>query len=450
MALHNSIQQKQTQTQTLNISNQIVQSLNILNMGRYELEEAVEAESESNPVLEVEVKDDEINWEEYFKKEKFDYDFDKNEVLYTDSSDYDFENMTSDEDSLYDELHGQIKIMGIDETRMKVCDYLVDSLDEDGYLREKESDIADKLSVSLDLVEECIGLVQTLEPAGICARNLQECIILQLHSDGIYDDVLEDIIVNNINLVANSNTKQLASKYKKKQDEIRDYLELIKSLDPRPAERYFKNAIVYAYPDVVLEEDEMGNLVVRPYNEKRLKLNINSYYRDLYIKTDDPSVKSYIKEKLSSAKKIINDVEERKSTVIAIAEAIVEVQFNYFKYEGQLEPMSQQSIADMVGCHISTVSRGVNDKYILTKKGLFEIRSFFSGSLETDEGSTISISVVKNKLKDIIENENKKKPLSDKKLEDMLRAEGFDIARRTVAKYREEIGYLSSSKRKKI
>ena len=447
MALHNSIQQKQTQT--LNISNQIVQSLNILNMGRYELEEAVEAESESNPVLEVEVKDDEINWEEYFKKEKFDYDFDKNEVLYTDSSDYDFENMTSD-DSLYDELHGQIKIMGIDETRMKVCDYLVDSLDEDGYLREKESDIADKLSVSLDLVEECIGLVQTLEPAGICARNLQECIILQLHSDGIYDDVLEDIIVNNINLVANSNTKQLASKYKKKQDEIRDYLELIKSLDPRPAERYFKNAIVYAYPDVVLEEDEMGNLVVRPYNEKRLKLNINSYYRDLYIKTDDPSVKSYIKEKLSSAKKIINDVEERKSTVIAIAEAIVEVQFNYFKYEGQLEPMSQQSIADMVGCHISTVSRGVNDKYILTKKGLFEIRSFFSGSLETDEGSTISISVVKNKLKDIIENENKKKPLSDKKLEDMLRAEGFDIARRTVAKYREEIGYLSSSKRKKI
>lgn len=448
MALHNSIQQKQTQT--LNISNQIVQSLNILNMGRYELEEAVEAESESNPVLEVEVKDDEINWEEYFKKEKFDYDFDKNEVLYTDSSDYDFENMTSDEDSLYDELHGQIKIMGIDETRMKVCDYLVDSLDEDGYLREKESDIADKLSVSLDLVEECIGLVQTLEPAGICARNLQECIILQLHSDGIYDDVLEDIIVNNINLVANSNTKQLASKYKKKQDEIRDYLELIKSLDPRPAERYFKNAIVYAYPDVVLEEDEMGNLVVRPYNEKRLKLNINSYYRDLYIKTDDPSVKSYIKEKLSSAKKIINDVEERKSTVIAIAEAIVEVQFNYFKYEGQLEPMSQQSIADMVGCHISTVSRGVNDKYILTKKGLFEIRNFFSGSLETDEGSTISISVVKNKLKDIIENENKKKPLSDKKLEDMLRAEGFDIARRTVAKYREEIGYLSSSKRKKI
>lgn len=448
MALHNSIQQKQTQT--LNISNQIVQSLNILNMGRYELEEAVEAESESNPVLEVEVKDDEVNWEEYFKKEKFDYDFDKNEVLYTDSSDYDFENMTSDEDSLYDELHGQIKIMGIDETRMKVCDYLVDSLDEDGYLREKESDIADKLSVSLDLVEECIGLVQTLEPAGICARNLQECIILQLHSDGIYDDVLEDIIVNNINLVANSNTKQLASKYKKKQDEIRDYLELIKSLDPRPAERYFKNAIVYAYPDVVLEEDEMGNLVVRPYNEKRLKLNINSYYRDLYIKTDDPSVKSYIKEKLSSAKKIINDVEERKSTVIAIAEAIVEVQFNYFKYEGQLEPMSQQSIADMVGCHISTVSRGVNDKYILTKKGLFEIRSFFSGSLETDEGSTISISVVKNKLKDIIENENKKKPLSDKKLEDMLRAEGFDIARRTVAKYREEIGYLSSSKRKKI
>ena len=354
MDIHNSIQQKQTQS--LNISNQIVQFLNILNMGRYELEEAIEAEAESNPVLEVDIKDDGIDWEEYFKKEKFNYDFDKNELVYADSYDYDFENMTSDEDSLYDELHGQIKIMNIDDRKRRVCDYLVDSLDEDGYLREKESDIADKLGVDFDLVEECIGLVQTLEPAGICARNLQECIILQLHSEGIYDDALEDIIVNNINLVANSNTRQLASKYKKKQEEIRDYLELIKSLEPRPAEKYFKNAIVYAYPDVVLEEDELGNLVVRPYNEKRLKLNISSYYRDLYITTDDPSVKAYIREKLSSAKRIINDVEDRKSTVIAIAEAMVEVQFNYFKYEGQLEPMTLQRIADMVGCHISTVS----------------------------------------------------------------------------------------------
>ena len=146
----------------------------------------------------------------------------------------------------------------------------------------------------------------------------------------------------------------------------------------------------------------------------------------------------------------MNDVEDRKTTLISIAEAIVDIQFNYFKFEGQLEPMTLQRIADTVGCHISTVSRGINDQYILTNKGLYEIRSFFSGSLETEGGSMISISVVKDKLKDIIEHENKKKPLSDKKLEDMLRAEGFEIARRTVAKYREEMGYLSSSKRKEI
>ena len=207
---------------------------------------------------------------------------------------------------------------------------------------------------------------------------------------------------------------------------------------------------MYAYPDLVLEEDEEGNLVVKPYNEKRLRLNISNYYRDLYITTDDPSVKAYIREKLSSARRIMNDVEDRKTTLISIAEAIVGIQFNYFKFEGQLEPMTLQRIADTVGCHISTVSRGINDKYILTNKGLYEIRSFFSGSLETEGGSMISISVVKDKLKDIIEHENKKKPLSDKKLEDMLRAEGFEIARRTVAKYREEMGYLSSSKRKEI
>ena len=358
--------------------------------------------------------------------------------------------MTKDEDSFYDSLHGQIEVMKVSYEKRLICHYLVDSLDEDGYLREDENDIADRLGLDSTTIKECIGLVQSLEPTGICARNIQECILLQLHSRGIYDDTLEDIISNDINLLANSNIKQLSSKYKKTQEEVKAYLEIIRSLDPKPAEKFSKKEILYAYPDIVLEKNIGGNLLVRPYNETRLKLNINTYYKDLYINTDDQLVKAYIKEKLSSAKKIINDVEDRKSTIMTIAQAIVDVQYNYFKYDGELEPMTLQSIADRVGCHISTISRGVNDKYILTKKGLFELRSLFLGGLETDQGGVISISVVKGKLKSIIDNENKKKPLSDKKLEDMLRAEGFEIARRTVAKYREELGYLSSSKRKEI
>nr|WP_314278537.1 RNA polymerase factor sigma-54 [uncultured Peptostreptococcus sp.] len=448
MGIHNSIQQKQKQN--LNISNQMVQFLNILNLGRYELEEALESEAEANPVLDLEIEEDGVNWEKYLKKEKNYYDFDKNEEAYRYKSDYNFENMTKDEDSLYDSLHGQIEVMKVSYEKRLICHYLVDSLDEDGYLREDENDIADRLGLDSTTIKECIGLVQSLEPTGICARNIQECILLQLHGRGIYDDIFEDIISNDINLLANSNIKQLSSKYKKTQEEVKAYLEIIRSLDPKPAEKFSKKEILYAYPDIVLEENIGGNLLVRPYNETRLKLNINTYYKDLYINTDDKLVKAYIKEKLSSAKKIINDVEDRKSTIMTIAQAIVDVQYNYFKYDGELEPMTLQSIANRVGCHISTISRGVNDKYILTKKGLFELRSLFLGGLETDQGGVISISVVKGKLKSIIDNENKKKPLSDKKLEDMLRAEGFEIARRTVAKYREELGYLSSSKRKEI
>lgn len=446
MSLFNKIEQKQSLK--INISNELVQSLKILNMGRQELEEEISAEAISNPLLEVQIKEDEVDWEKYFRNEEKNFKVDRNEMPYTDSSEYDFENIISDMDSFYDYLHGQVNIMKVDYEMKKICNYLIDSLDEDGYLRDSELDIAKKIGVDKVLVEEGISIVQELDPPGICARNLGECLVIQLHSMDIYDEVLENIVEKNLNLVANANVSEISKKYKIDKEKVKGYILLIKSLDPKPASKYSSTNTVYAYPDVVVEKVD-GRYVAKPYKEKNIKLGINKYYKDLLYSSDDENVKKYIREKLNSAKKIINEVSDRSSTVVSISNAIIDIQDDYFNYGGKLKPMTLSDVAEKIGYHMSTVSRGVNDKYMLTPRGLFELRSFFSSGYKTDEGS-ISSDTIKKEIKNILDNEDKKKPLSDKKIEDILKERGYEVARRTVAKYREELGFLSSSKRKKI
>ncbi len=445
--ISNKIQQ--TQTLKLNISNNLVQSLKILNMGRQELEEELENFSLSNPVLDVEIKKDTIDWEKYFKNERGSISYDRNESAYQDDSDYDFENMTTDYDSLYDSLHGQINIIKMDESKRKICHYLVDSLDDDGYLREKEEDLANKFGVDKSIVLSAIKMIHSLEPAGIGARNLQECIILQLRDRYVFDKKLEQMVLNDLNLIANSNISYLSSRYKFTRDEVMEYIHIIRSLDPRPAQKYARTNIVYAFPDVIVEYQD-GEPMIKSFKERNISLSINKYYKDLLLTSDDEEVKKYIKEKLNSAKSMINDIGERGNTIVSISNAIIEFQYDYFKNNGRLKPMTQADIADKLDLHISTISRGVNDKYMLTNKGLFELKRFFTGAYESRDGEDISTDTVKDEIKMIIDGEDKRKPLSDSKIENMLKEKGFDIARRTVSKYREELGYLSSSKRKNI
>lgn len=448
MGLYNKIEQKQVQK--LSISNKLVQSLKILNMGRVELEEQIEFEQVSNPLLEVEVKDDSFDWEAYFKKERdSSINFDKNEVHYKDNEDYDFENMTIDEDTLFDSLHGQINIMSISKKEKEICGYMIDSLDKDGYMREDEAEIAKMFGATSADIKKCIGIIQTLEPAGIGARNLSECIIIQLHSLGVEDEVLESIVMDDINLIANSNIKAISTKYQVSADRVKEYIHLIKTLEPRPAEQYTRENIVYSYPDVIVDKVD-GVYVALPYNEEKVTLGINKYYSDLLLNSDDPELKKYIKEKLNSAKKLINDIGDRNSTIVNIANVIIQMQYDFFDKDMPLRPMNMNDVAERVGCHVSTVSRGVNDKYMLTRKGLLEFKTFFSTYHEKEDGEATSTSEIMGVIKEIIDGEDKKKPLSDKKIEDILKEKGYDIARRTVAKYREELGFLSSSKRKQI
>ncbi|SEN40644.1 RNA polymerase factor sigma-54 [Peptostreptococcus russellii] len=447
MALTNKIEQRQTQK--LSISNRIVQSLKVLNMGRHELEEAVERESECNPLLEVNIDKNEVDWEKYFLDERKTINFDRNNVEYNDEHDFNFENLTPSVYSIYDSLYAQINIMDISKMKKKICKYLIDSLDKDGYLREDESTIVRKFGISKYFLEECIEILHGLEPAGIGARNLQECIILQLRHCGINNKKLEDMINCDINLIANLSIQQLATKYRLTKEEVVEFIEFIKSLEPKPADMSSEKATVYAYPDVYVEKVD-GKSVAKAYNEKKMQLGVNSYYKNLLLSTDDTETKKYIKEKLNSAQKLINDVSERSTTVVNIANSIIDAQRDYFDKDGDLKPLMMTELAEKLNCHVSTISRGVSDKYMLTEKGMYELKDFFTNAYENEDGDVVSSNSIKVKIKSIIDNENKKKPLSDKKIEDLLKEDGIDIARRTVAKYREELGFLGSSKRKQL
>lgn len=201
------------------------------------------------------------------------------------------------------------------------------------------------------------------------------------------------------------------------------------------------------HPDVLVEKID-GKFNVKEFDEKKITLNINEFYKNLYINTEDKNVKEYIREKLNSAKSIINEIKDRSSTIIKIAEEIINIQEEYFYNNGDLKPMTLMDVADKLDLHPSTVSRGVNGKYMLTPKGLLEFKYFFSTSFKKNDGEVISTNSVKCIIKNIIDGEDKSKPFSDKKIEVMLNEKGFDIARRTVTKYREELGYLSSTLRK--
>lgn len=438
---------EQVISQKISINTNIVQSLKVLHTNRMELEEMAEIEATSNPLLEVEI-DKGVDWEQYFKKTREAYIYDKNESSYKDDSEYNFENLAKSYDSLYDSLHGQINTMYMPPNKKIICNYLIDSLDKDGYLRENEQTISELLEVDEALISECIGIIQSLEPHGIGARDLKECMIIQIRNDGIENDVLEKIILNDLNLVANLDIKKLSSKYNISKEETKKSIELIKSLNPKPVEFDSDDKIAYVYPDVLVEK-KGSKYIAKPYNEKRMSLNINSYYSNLLIESDDEEVKSYIRENLTRAREFINEFDSRNTTIVNIANAILDFQNEYFDSD-ELKPMTLSDIAEVLECHVSTISRGVNDKYMLTPKGLLEFKFFFSKAFQRGDGEVISTSSIKQEIKKIIDAEDSSKPLSDSRIEKILHQRGYDIARRTVSKYREELGYLSSTMRKKV
>lgn len=441
------------QSQKLVLTAQLKQSLSILNMSRLEVEEEIVKESESNPLLEVEKTNDEIDWEKYLKHmESRNIRQDKNDAPYSAENNVDFENMIKNHNSLYDCLIDELKYFKLTKEEKRICEYIIDSLDEDGYLRIKDREICSNLGVELREFRECLDIVQELDPPGIGARNISECLILQLERMGISNNIVENIIMNDLELIGKNKLKDISKKYKISIEKCKEAIDIIKMLNPKPGRSCSNDKCIYVQPDVIVDKID-GKYCVHTNEKDVYTIKINDFYKNMMTDNQsDNEAKAFIKDRLNSAANLIKNIENRKSTILRIAEAIVEEQIEFMeKGEKYIKPMKMKDIAEKLEIHESTVSRGSNGKYMLTPFGLYEFKYFFSTPLETSDSSESASSVsIKSDIKEIIDNENKKKPLSDEAISKILKEKGVSVARRTVAKYREEMGIVSSSRRKEF
>ncbi|MGM9531562.1 RNA polymerase factor sigma-54 [Intestinibacter sp.] len=443
-----------SQSQKLIMTTKLMQSLKILNMSAVELENEIKKQAEENPIIEIDTKDNDrtVDWEKYIKNmQKYTYK-DKNEFAYNVDNEVDFENMVRANQNLYDYLKNQIRYYKIDKTQRKICEYIIDSLDENGYLNEQDEKlIMEKLKIDKNTYDTCKGYVQSLEPNGVGGTTLEECLSIQLKNLNIKDNLLDQIIKEDLNNIANKKIKPICKKYSINKEQCINYIKIIKHLEPKPGKMYNTNDVQYIKPDVIIRKIN-GSFIVVSNDKNDISININSFYQNMLNKEDaDEETKKFIKERLDSALNLIKNIENRKSTTIKIAKSILKRQKEFFeKGTNYIKPMKMQELADELNLHQSTISRGVNGKYMLTPFGMFEFKYFFSKGLETQGTKDTSAISIKNFIKDIIRKENKTKPLSDEKIKQLLNKNGVNISRRTVTKYREELEILPSNKRKTL
>lgn len=441
-----------SQSQKLVMSTNLVQSLKILSMTALELENEIKRQAEENPIIEIDIEENKrkVDWEKYINNFQKYKKTNKNEFEYTKDNEVDFENMIMSTQNLYDYLKEQINCYKIDSSDIKICEYIIDSLDENGYLKDEIS-IIKNLNINKEVYNRCKKYVQSLEPNGIGGSNLQECLLIQIRNFGINDQLLENIIKEDLNYIANKNLKFLCKKYKISKTECMDYIEIIKKLNPKPCEKYNLKNVPYIKPDIIVQKIN-NKFILIENNFNDINIKINSFYQEILSNKDSDKVaKEFIKVRLDSALNLIKSIEQRKSTTMKIANSILNNQKEFFeKGIDYIKPMTMQNLAEELNLHQSTISRGVNGKYMLTPFGLFEFRYFFSKGLEVQESETVSSISIKKFIRETIKNENKQKPLSDDKLKQLLNEKGINIARRTVAKYREELNILPSSKRKTL
>lgn len=305
------------------------------------------------------------------------------------------------------------------------------------------------LGVERSTFENCLEKIQQLDPVGVGARDLVECLIIQVKSQGVYDEELINIIKKDLDLIALNKVKEISKKHKISMQRCINLVNKIKQLDPKPGKMCCSEKTVYVQPDVMVEK--IDNEFIVCMNEKDpYKLKINNFYKEvLKNSSSDNEAKDFIKSKLNSATHLVKNIQSRNNTILKIAEAIVSYQKEFFNKGPQfIKPLKLKDIAQIIDCHESTVSRGVNGKYMLTPFGLYEFKYFFSSAIETINDEMTSSTSIKKIIKETIKGENKKKPLSDEHLSKILKESGISVARRTVAKYREELQIPSSSKRR--
>ena len=455
-----SMSMKQTQT----LSPQMMQSMEILQMGSQELLEYIQDQVQENPVLEMEEKygkgDDtavlqrKLEWlESTDAQNRYYHQQDTEDDEKDPISNYG--TVDEREENLYLYVLSQLEVMDLEPELLPVGRFLVESLNQNGWLDESVEDLAEELGKPVEEVEKALAAVHSLEPAGVGARNLSECLVLQLQRRHEDSELAIRIARDYLDPLSKSRYGLIAKSLGVCQEEVRTACDLIRTLNPRPGGGFAaRENLVYINPDLfVVNFPDHFELLTNDYFFP--DLNISGYYCRMLKSTEDNEVKDYLMGKVRQAKWVVHSIEQRRSTLLRCAECILELQEEFFRRgPGHLKPMCLADIAQKVGVHESTVSRTVRDKYLQCASGVYPLSYFFSRSLGapaarpgTEENAS-SPDFAKALLKKLIGGEDKHKPLSDQKLCERMAREGCELSRRTVAKYRDELGIPSTTGRK--
>jgi RNA polymerase sigma-54 factor len=464
-----------SQTQKLIMTPELRQAIQILQFNNVELMEFIYKQLEVNPFLEsVDNKAQESSsGEEHTEYEKSDFDKsdNKDEIdwkeitekyddlsykAYEKTADSDekqtFESYTSKKMSLKDHLMVQMGVSVKTNKEKRIGEFIIESLDNKGYLGCSIQDISLLLNEDVVEVERVLRLIQTFDPVGVGARNLSECLMIQLKEKGIQDKNAYIIAEQYLEEIATNKIQKIAKDLHITVSRVQSICDIIKMLEPKPSRGFIVDSdnIRYIVPDVTIEKINGEYIII--VNDNNLPvLTISGYYQNMIKNLDDKEANKFLSDKLNSSMWLIKSIEQRRMTLYKVVDSILKFQRKFFD-EGKtaLKPLVLKDVAEDIGVHESTVSRATNGKYVQTPIGLFELKYFFASSLSESDGEGISSTSVKSQIQKLINEENTQKPLSDQKIAEMLSAEGINISRRTVAKYRDEMRIPSSSMRRRF
>ncbi|MGL5414686.1 MAG: RNA polymerase factor sigma-54 [Clostridium sp.] len=450
-----------TQEQKLHMTQEMQLSIKMLQMSVNDLREYIDKEFEENPILDMKDSSQEVSsiseekvMDKYDYKEMIKYfEFDnygaQSRGVYDDEEVSPF-NFISEKKLLKEYLREQLVEFNIEKYKEIICDYIIENLDHRGYLECDLDIICSELKISKELGEECLEIVQDLEPYGIGARDIKECLLIQLYKLALDDEIMIEIVNNHLEDIGNNKYPLIAKKLKISPREAQRYGDVIKKLEPKPSRGFYTGEEVkFIIPDAAIRDID-GELIIIMNDSVLPKLSINSGYKKVINeKEEDKEATEYVKDKLNKALFLIKSIEQRRSTLYRVLEEIIKRQKEYF-YKGYnyLKPMTLKEISEKLEVHESTVSRAVKDKYILTDRGTVRIKDLFTTAINSNED--VGVMKIKNRIKELIDTEDKSKPLSDQYISDKLIEEKMEVKRRTVAKYREELAIKASSKRKRI
>lgn len=474
--------------QQLVMTPQLQQAIRLLQLSRMELIDAIHAELEQNPVLEEESRQDarsleeerviageepksgddanvpekttevsadgqatkEIDWEQWLDS----YNSTpmpvgprmNNDELPT------LEQTLTGTETLSDHLMWQLQVSSFVDQDKRIAEDIIGSLDDNGFLTGERplEEIAIRLQVSVDHVERVLSKVQEFDPVGIAARDLTECLRIQLVHFGHHNKLAERMIHEFMPDLEKRNFQAIAKKAECTMEEVSEALKIIQSLDPRPARNFGEEKSIYITPDLYV--DKVGDeWVILPNEDGMPILKVSSYYRKALANGMNGEAKAFVQDKLRSAQWLIKSIHQRQRTIYRVMESILKFQRDFFEHGIEhLKPLILRDVAEDIGMHESTISRVTSNKYVHTPRGIFELKYFFNSKISRPNADDVASVSVKHRIKQLIDAEDTKNPMSDQAIVEVLGKEGIEIARRTVAKYRESMGILSSSRRRKI